>query len=265
MLKDCFLLLLVVLSLPAWARNWNAKVDWRAIGDGKTGDSPAIQRGVAALRSGDSVVFPAPGIYFVASTVNFRAAGIRVEGEPGAPLVGPNRGTDIFGGLQPDTAIGGSATTGRIFRGGGIQAHGRGRDGGQTLDQTIFKPHDCFDSHHRMFIEINTGNGFGNPAYDAGIENFRVYDNDSVSAGGPYPEAKTFGLSAPFARVKQPETSVYTSISVSKSVWYNNLLKGVINSNEYAGISIPPGAGHMKICKDTVMATVVDASTCGGH
>ena len=338
-------------------------MDWRASGDGKTDDSPAIQRGVAAMRSGDAVVFPPPGTYFVASTVNFRSPGIRVKCEPGTALVGPNRGTDIFANLQSNTAIGGSATTGCIFRGGGIQAYGRGGDGGQTLDQTIFNltftyntfenmtygpnnfrsnggifigggsnhvvishntfsnimpfdngynaagktyleqydpdgdsaraaiwfyggsnysidhntflhdyqnikacegqqfqaeniliHHNFSDSHHRMFMEINTGNGCGNPTYNAGIDNFQVFDNYDVNAGGPYPEANTFGLSAPFAQAKQPGSSVYTSIPMSGVIWHNNLLKGVLNNNEHVGIGIEVSARDMKIYNNTVMS-----------
>ena len=307
--------------------------------------------------------FPAPGTYFVASTVNFKAPGIRVKCEPGAALVGPNRGTDIFANLQSDTAIGGSATTGCIFRGGGIQAYGKGGDGGQTLDQTIFNltftyntfenmtygpnhfrsnggifigggsnhvvirhntfsnimpydngfnaagktyleqydpdgdsaraaiwfyggsnysidhntflhdyqnikacegqqfqaeniliHHNFSDSHHRMFMEINTGNGCGNATYNAGIANFQVYDNYDVNAGGPYPEANTFGLSAPFSQAKQPGSDVYTSIPMRGVVWYNNLLKGVANSNQNVGIGIEVGARDMKIYNNTVMS-----------
>jgi hypothetical protein len=363
MLKHYFLLLLIGLTIPGWARNWNAKTDWRATGDGKTDDSPAIQQGVAAMRSGDTVVFPAPGIYFVASTVNFRAPGIRVKCEPGVALAGPNRGTDIFANLQSNTAIGGSASTGCIFRGGGIQAYGKGGDGGQTLDQTIFNltftyntfenmtygpnnfrsnggifigggsnhvlirhntfsnimpydngynaagktyleqydpdgdsaraaiwfyggsnytidhntflhnyqdikgcegqqfqaenlwiHHNFSDSHHRMFMEINTGNGCGNATYNAGIDNFQVYANYDLNAGGPYPEANTFGLSAPFAQAKQPGSGVYTSIPMSGVVWYNNLLKGVINNNQNVGIGIEVGARDMKIYNNTVMS-----------
>jgi hypothetical protein len=56
--------------MAAWARNWNAKTDWRATGDGKTDDSRAIQRGVAAMRSGDTVVFPAPGTFNLTITYN---------------------------------------------------------------------------------------------------------------------------------------------------------------------------------------------------
>jgi hypothetical protein len=92
MLKHCLLILLIGLTLPAWARNWNAKTDWRATGDGETDDSPSIQQGVTAMRSGDSVLFTAPGTYFVASTVKFGASGIRVKCEAGAALVEPNRG-----------------------------------------------------------------------------------------------------------------------------------------------------------------------------
>ena len=363
MLKHCVLFLLVALAIPACARNWNAKTDWRATGDGKADDSRSIQRGVDAMRSGDSMEFPAPGTYFVAKTVNFKASGIRVKCEPGAALVGPNKGTDIFADLQSDTAIGGSATTGCIFRGGGIQAYGKGGDGGQTLDQTIFNltftyntfenmtygpnhfrsnggifigggsnhvvirhntfsnimpydngynaagktyleqydpdgdsaraaiwfyggsnysidhntflhdyqnikacegqqfqaeniliHHNFSDSHHRMFMEINTGNGCGNATYNAGIANFQVYDNYDVNAGGPYPEANTFGLSAPFSQAKQPRTDVYTSIPMRGVVWYNNLLKGVANSNQNVGIGIEVGARDMKVYNNTVMS-----------
>jgi hypothetical protein len=363
MLKHGLLLLLIGLTIPAWARNWNAKTDWRATGDGKTDDSRAIQRGVSAMGSGDTVLFPAPGTYFVATTVNFRAPGIRVNCQPGAALVGPNQGTAIFANLQSNTAIGGSATTGCIFRGGGIQAYGRGGDGGQTLDQAIFNltftyntfenmtygpnnfrsnggifigggsnhvvirhntfsnimpydngynpagknyleqydpdgdtaraaiwffgasnysidhntflhvyqnikgcegqqfqaenmliHHNYSDSHHRMFMEINSGAGCGNPTYNAGIANFKVYDNYDLNAGGPYPEANTFGLSAPFAQAKQPGSSVYTSIPMSGVVWYNNLLKGVVNNNENVGIGIEVGARDMKIYNNTVMS-----------
>ena len=212
MLKHCLLLLLVALTIPAWARNWNASTDWRATGNGKTDDSPAIQRGVAAMWSGDTEVFPAPGTYFVASTVSFKAPGIRVKCEPGAALLGPNRGTDIFANLQSDTAIGGSVTTGCIFRGGGVQVHGRGGDTGQILDQTIFN----------LTFTYNT---FENMTY--GPNNFRSHGaNYDVNAGGQYPEANTFGLSAPFARAKQPGSSVYTSIPMGGVIWYNNLVKG---------------------------------------
>jgi hypothetical protein len=363
MLKHLLLLLLIAFTIPAWARSWDAKTDWRATGDGRTDDSHAIQRGVSAMGSGDTVVFPAPGTYFVATTVNFKAPGIRVKCQPGAALVGPNKGTDIFANLQSDTAIGGSATTGCIFRGGGIQAYGRGGDGGQTLDQAIFNltisyntfenmtygpnkfrsnggifigggsnhvvirhntfsnimpydngynaagknyleqydpdgdtaraaiwfyggsnysidhntflhvyqnikgcegqqfqaenmliHHNFSDSHHRMFMEINSGGGCGNPTYNAGIANFQVYDNYDVNAGGPYPEANTFGLSAPFAQAKQPGSDVYTSIPMSGVVWYNNLLKGVVNNNENVGIGIEVGARDMKIYNNTVMS-----------
>jgi polygalacturonase len=166
-LKHFVSLLLIGLTIPSWGRNWNAKMDWQATGDGKTDDSPAIQRGVTAMRSGDTVVFPAPGSYFVATTVNFQALGIGVKCEPDAALVGPDKGTDIFVNLQSNTAIGGSATTGCTFRGGGIQAYGGGGDGGQTLDQTVF---------NLTF----TDNTFENMTY--GPDNFR--SNRGILIGG---------------------------------------------------------------------------------
>ena len=132
-----FISVTVSLAMPACARTWNAKTDWGATGNGKTDDSRAIQEGVAAMASGDSVVFPAPGSYYMGSTVELKASGIRVKCQPGVMLVGPNRGTDIFTNLQSNTAIGGSATTGCIFNGGGVQANGRGGDSGQTRDQAV--------------------------------------------------------------------------------------------------------------------------------
>jgi hypothetical protein len=53
----------VSLAMPAWARNWNAKTDWGATGNGKTNDYRSIHRGVAAIDSRDAVFFPAPGMY----------------------------------------------------------------------------------------------------------------------------------------------------------------------------------------------------------
>jgi hypothetical protein len=363
MLKKGLTLLIVSLTVSAWARTWNAKTDWGATGNGKTNDYSAIQRGVSAMASGDTVVFPAPGNYYVASTVLFRANGIRVKCQPGASLVGPNKGTDIFANIQSNTAIGGSATSGCIFNGGGIQAYGKGGDGGQTLDQAItnltftyntfenmtygpnnfrsnggifigggsnnvvirhntfsnimpydngynaagknyneqYDPdgdtaraaiwfyggsnfsidhnsflhvyqnikgcqgqqfqaqnilihHNFSDAHHRMFLEINSGAGCGNPTYNAGIANFQIYDNYDLNAGGPYPEASTFGFSAPFAQAKQPGSNNYTPIPMSGVVWYNNLLKGVLNNNEYVGIGLEVGAQDMKIYNNTIMS-----------
>ena len=363
MLKYGLALVMVSLTIPVSARTWNAKTDWGATGNGKTNDYPAIQRGMAAMASGDTVVFPAPGNYYLARTVLFKTGGIRVKCQPGASLVAPNNGTDIFADLQSNTAIGGSATTGCIFNGGGIQAYGKGGDGGQTRDQAItnltftyntfqnmtygpnnfrsnggifigggsnnvvirhntfsnimpydngynaagknyieqYDPdgdtaraaiwfyggsnytidhntflhvyqnikgcqgqqfqaqnmlvhHNFSDSHHRMFLEINSGAGCGNPTYNAGIANFQIYDNFDLNAGGPYPEANTFGFSAPFAQAKQPGSSVYGPIPMSGVVWYNNLLKGVVNDNENVGIGLEVGAMDMKIYNNTVMA-----------
>ncbi len=363
MLKYGLALLMVGLSLPLCAHTWNAKTDWGATGNGKTNDFPAIQRGVAAMASGDTVVFPAPGNYYVASTVRFKTTGIRVKCQPGASLIAPNNGTDIFADLESNTAIGGSATSGCIFNGGGIQAYGSGGDGGQTLNQAVtnltftyntfenmtygpnnfrsnggifigggsnnvvirhntfsnimpydngynvagknyleqYDPdgdaaraaiwfyggsnysidhntflhvyqnikacqgqqfqarnmlihHNFSDSHHRMFLEINSGAGCGNPTYNAGIANFQIYDNYDLNAGGPYPEANTFGLSAPFAQAKQPGSTGYTPIPMSGVVWYNNLFKGVVNNNENVGIGIEVGAQNMQIYNNTIMS-----------
>jgi hypothetical protein len=363
MLKEGLAILLLSLSLPASARTWNAKTDWGATGDGKTNDYPTIQRGITAMADGDTVIFPSPGIYYLASTAHFTAGGIRVKCQPGAVLSGPNHGTDIFANIQSNTVIGGSATTGCIFHGGGIQAYGKGGDGGQTVNQAItnltftyntfenmtygpnnfrtnggifigggsnhvvirhntfsnimpynegynaagasygeqYDPdgsaaraaiwfyggsnysidhntflhnyqnikacqgqqfqaqnilihHNYSDAHHRMFLEINSGSGCGNPTYNAGIANLQIYDNYDLNAGGAYPEANTFGFSAPFAQAIQPGSTVNTPIPMSGVVWYNNLLKGVVNNNQYVGIGLEAGAGNMDIYNNTVMA-----------
>jgi hypothetical protein len=361
--KEALAILLAILSLPAAARTWNAKTDWGATGNGKTDDSPAVQRGIAAMTEGDTVVFPSPATYYLASTVLFYAGGIRVTCQSGAILAGPNNGTDIFANLQSNTTIGGSPKTGCIFDGGGLQAYGEGGDGGQTLSQAItnlaftyntfknmtrgpnnfrsnggifigggsnhvvirhntfsnitpyddgynaaganyweqYDPdgdtaraaiwfyggsnysidhntflhdyqnikacqgqqfqaknilvhHNYSDSHHRMFLEINTGSGCGNPMYNAGIANFKIYDNYDYNAGGAHPEANTFGFSAPFALAIQPGSTVNTPIPMSGVVWYNNLLKGVVNNNQYAGVGLEVGAENMNIYHNTVMA-----------
>jgi hypothetical protein len=189
----------VSLAMPAWARNWNAKTDWGATGNGKTDDYRAIQRGVAAMASGDTVVFPSPGSYYMGSTVFFKATGIRVKCQPGARLVGPNRGTNIFANLQSNTAIGGSATTGCIFNGGGVQANGRGGDGGQTRDQAVtnltftyntfenmtYGPNDNFRSNGGIFI----GGGSSNVVIRHNtFSNITPYDNGYNAAGKDYGE-----------------------------------------------------------------------------
>jgi hypothetical protein len=187
----------VSLAMPAWARNWNAKTDWGATGNGKTDDYRAIQRGVAAMASGDTVVFPSPGSYYMGSTVFFKATGIRVKCQPGARLVGPNRGTNIFANLQSNTAIGGSATTGCIFNGGGVQANGRGGDGGQTRDQAVtnltftyntfenmtYGPNDNFRSNGGIFI----GGGSSNVVIRHNtFSNITPYDNGYNPLGKDY-------------------------------------------------------------------------------
>jgi hypothetical protein len=363
MLRECLAFLVIGLALPGYARTWNAKTDWGATGDGKTDDYPVIQRGVAAMADGDTVVFPSPGTYYLASTVLFSSSGIRVKCQAGASLLGPNKGTDIFANIQSNTAIGGSAASGCIFSGGGIQAYGKGGDGGQTRDQAVtnltftyntfenmtYGPnnirsngaifigggsnnvvirhnkfvnimpydggynaagknydeqnepdgpaaraaiwfyggsnysidhntflhnyqnikacqgqqfqaqnilihHNYSDSHHRMFMEINTGNGCGNPAYNAGISNFEVYDNYDLNAGGAHPEANTFGFSAPFALAIQPGGTVNTPIPMSGVLWYNNLIKGVQIKDKYVGIGLEVGAENMNIYNNTVMS-----------
>lgn len=363
MLKKAVFVLAVGLTMPGLARTWNARADWGATGNGKTDDSAAVQRGFAAMASGDTVVFPSPGRYYLASTILFSKSGIRVTCQPEVVLSGPNQGRPVFANLQADTAIGGSAHTGCIFDGGGIQAYGKGNDGGQTSGQTLnnltfmyntfrnmtYGPnnfrgnggifigggsnhvvirhntfanitpyeegynaaghtydeknepdgpaarsaiwfyggtnysidhnsflhnyqnikgcegqqfqaenilihHNFSDGHHRMFMEINTGNGCGNAAYNPGIANFQVYANYDLHAGGAHPEANTFGFSAPFALAKQPGSSVATPIPMSGVAWYDNLIKGMPIKEQYVGIGLEVGAENMNIYNNTVMS-----------
>ena len=70
-------------------------------------------------------------------------------------------------------------------------------------------------------MEINTGTGVATQPITPGLTTFRSTTITNVNAGGPYPETNTFGLSAPFAQAKQPESSVYTSIPMKEVVWFN--------------------------------------------
>ncbi len=126
--------------------------------------------------------------------------------------------------------------------------------GQQFQAQNILVHHNYSDSHHRMFLEINTGSGCGNPMYNAGIANFQIYDNYDHNAGGAHPAANTFGFSAPFALAIQPGSTVDTPIPMSGVAWYNNLLKGVVNNNQYVGIGLEVGAENMNVYHNTVMA-----------
>ncbi len=350
------------VGLPALASTWNAKTNWGATGNGTTNDAPAIQAGVAAIAAGDTIYFPS-GTYLINSTVNFSAAAT-VTCQAGAILQGPNVGTDIFASLQSGSTVGGSASTGCTFSGGGIQAYGSGGDGGQTLSQAVsnltfsyntfenmtygpnvnfrtnggiflgggsnnvviryntfaniipyndgynlagatylqqYDPdgdaaraaiwfygatnldidhntfshdyqnitgcqgqqfqaqnilihHNYSDSHHRMFFEINSGNGCGNATYNAGIAGFLAYDNYDFNAGGPYPYSLTYGFSAPFATAIQPGQSVATPIAMSGVAWYDNLFKGVVDDAQSVGIGMEAGAADMNIYNNTVMS-----------
>jgi len=358
----CAAIGLFCLCPGAHGATWNAKTNWGATGDGTTNDAPAIQTGVAAIAAGDTIYFPT-GTYLINSTVNFSAAAV-ITCQSGAVLQGPNLGTAIFGSLQSNTTVGGSASTGCTFSGGGVGAYGSGGDSGQTLAQAVtnlaftyntfenmtygpnvnfrtnggifigggsnnvviryntfsniipynngynsagttlgeqYDPdgdaaraaiwffggsnysidhntfshnyqnikacqgqqfqaqninihHNFSDSHHRMFMEINTGNGCGNPTYNAGIAGFSVYDNYDLNAGGPYPYYNTFGFSAPFTTAIQPGASVATAIPMSGVNWYNNLFKGVVDNTQSVGIGMEAGAENMNVYNNTVMS-----------
>ena len=118
----------------AHGATWNAKTSWGATGNGTSNDGPAIQTGVAKIAAGDTVYFPS-WTYLINNAVTF-SVGAVITCQAGAVLQGPNTGTDVFN-IVSNTTVGGSATTGCTFSGGGIAANGTGGDGGQTLSQAV--------------------------------------------------------------------------------------------------------------------------------
>jgi hypothetical protein len=202
-LRTSFAFLIVCLSIPACARTWNAKKDWGARGDGKTDDSGALQRGVERMASGDTVVFPAPGVYFTASTVHFKAPGIRVKCQAGVSLAGPNHGTDIFADLKSNTAIGGSATTGCIFNGGGIQAYGEGGDGGQTRNQAVTNLTFTYNTFENMTYGPNNFRSNGG-IFIGGGSNHVVIRHNTFSNITPYSDGYN-AAGAGFAQQYDPD------------------------------------------------------------
>jgi hypothetical protein len=138
----------------------------------------------------------------------------------------------------------------------------KGCQGQQYQAQNILIHHNYSDSHHRMFFEINTGNGCGNATYNPGIAGFQAYANYDLNAGGPYPETNTFGFSAPFATAEQPGSTTYTPIPMSGVTWYNNLFKGVVDDAQNVGIGMEIGAENMNVYNNTVM-TQWPCAGCG--
>jgi hypothetical protein len=113
----------------------------------------------------------------------------------------------------------------------------------QDQVEKILIHHNYSDSHHRMFFEIQDGNGCGHRNdHPPGIASFQVYDNFDNNAGGLRPEHNSFGFSATFA--DQPTGSV---------VWYNNLFKGVVVNEVNTGIGMEIGAENMNVYNNTFM------------
>jgi hypothetical protein len=197
MLRKILAFLLASLAIPAFARTWNARTDWGATGNGKTNDYPAIQRGIAAMADGDTVVFPSPWNLLPGIDCAFLAGGIRVKCQAGATLAGPNNGTDIFANIQSNTAIGGSATTGCIFNGGGIQAYGKGGDGGQTLSQAITNLTFTYNTFENMTYGPNNFRSNGGIFIGGGSNHVVIRHNTSPTScpttTATTPPGKTYG------------------------------------------------------------------------
>ena len=131
---------------------WNVKTSWGATGTGTTNDGPAIQAGAAKISAGDSVYFPA-GTYLINNVVTFSAAA-NITCQAGAVIEGPNLGTDVLS-IVSNTTVGGSATTGCTFSGGGIRASGSGGDNSQTLSQAISNLTITYNTFENMTYATN--------------------------------------------------------------------------------------------------------------
>ena len=131
---------------------WNVKTAWGATGNGTTNDGPAIQAGAAKISAGDTVYFPT-GTYLINNVVTFSAAA-NITCQAGAILQGPNLGTDVLS-VVSNTTVGGSATTGCTFSGGGIQASGSGGDNSQTLTQAISNLTITYNTFENMTYATN--------------------------------------------------------------------------------------------------------------
>jgi hypothetical protein len=153
---------------------WNVKTSWGATGNGTTNDAPAIQAGVAKISAGDTVYFPA-GTYLLNSAVTFSAAAT-ITCQAGAILQGSNVGTDVLS-IVSSTTVGGSATTGCIFSGGGIQASGTGGDNSQTLTQAISNLTITYNTFENMTYATNNYRANGGIMLGGGSNNVVIRYN----------------------------------------------------------------------------------------
>jgi Pectate lyase superfamily protein/Bacterial Ig-like domain (group 2)/Bacterial Ig domain len=190
------LLALALLTGAAHATTWNAKTSWGATGNGSTNDGPAIQAGVAKISFGDTVYFPA-GTYVISKPVTF-STGAVITCQAGTVLQGPNTGTDLLN-IVSNTTVGGSASTGCIFSGGGISAYGSGGDGGQTLSQAISNLSFTYNTFENMTygpnnnFRTNGGIFLGGGSNDVVIRyntftNIMPYNDGYNAAGSTYLE-----------------------------------------------------------------------------
>ena len=194
MSKGCTYLFAALFTLPlAHGATWNAKTSWGATGNGTSNDGPAIQAGVAKIAAGDTVYFPS-GTYRINNAVTF-SVGAVITCQVGAVLQGPNTGTDVFN-IVSNTTVGGSATTGCTFSGGGIAANGTGGDGGQTLSQAVSNLTFSYNTFENMTYGPNNFRTNGGIFLGGGSNNVVIryntfsniipYNNGYNSAGSTY-------------------------------------------------------------------------------
>jgi hypothetical protein len=160
--------------MTAHAATWNAKTNWGATGNGTTNDGPAIQTGVSHIAAGDTVYFPA-GTYRINNVVNFSTGAI-ITCQAGAVLEGPNTGTDVLS-IVSNTTVGGSASSGCTFSGGGISASGSGGDGGQTLSQAVSNLTFSYNTFENMTYNPNSFRSNGGIYLGGGSNNVVIRYN----------------------------------------------------------------------------------------
>jgi hypothetical protein len=172
--RSAVVLTLACLGMTAHAATWNAKTNWGATGNGTTNDGPAIQTGVSHIAAGDTVYFPA-GTYRINNVVNFSTGAI-ITCQAGAVLEGPNTGTDVLS-IVSNTTVGGSASSGCTFSGGGISASGSGGDGGQTLSQAVSNLTFSYNTFENMTYNPNSFRSNGGIYLGGGSNNVVIRYN----------------------------------------------------------------------------------------
>ncbi len=148
---------------------------------------------MAKISAGDTVYFPS-GTYLINNVVTFSAAA-NITCQAGAVLQGPNLGTDVLS-IVSNTTVGGSATTGCTFSGGGINASGSGGDNSQTLAQAISNLTITYNTFENMTYATNNWRTNGGIWLGGGSNNVVIryntfsniipYNNGYNSAGTTY-------------------------------------------------------------------------------